>query len=39
MKFITEISIYKIIDINESIKNKEFKDVSEGISKEKGLLI
>ena len=30
-KFIIEISIYKIININESIKNKKFKDVSEKI--------
>ena len=34
----TEISIYKIVDINESIKNKKSKDVNEKISQEKKLL-
>ena len=39
VRFIIEVSIYKIIDINESIKNKEFEDISEEIPKGKRLLI
>ena len=35
MKFIIEISICEIIDINESLKNKEFKSVNKGILKRK----
>ena len=34
-KFIIEISIYEIININESIKNKKFEGVSEEILKKK----
>ena len=38
-KFIIEISIYEIIDINESIKDKEFEVVNKEILKERGFLI
>ena len=34
-----EISIYKIIDINKSVEDKEFEGVDKGISKGKELLI
>ena len=39
MRSVIEISIYEIIDMNESIKDKEFEGVSEKISEGKGLLI
>ena len=42
IRFIIEVSIYEIIDINESIKNlkdKKFKGVNKGILKESGFLI
>ena len=35
IRFIIEVSIYEIIDINELIKNKKFEGVNEGISKKK----
>ena len=38
-KFIIEVSIYEIIDMNKSIKNKEFEGVNNKILKEKRLLI
>ena len=39
MKFIIEVSIYKIIDINKSIKNKKFESVNKEISKKKAFNI
>ena len=36
MKFIFEVLIYKVIDINESIKNKEFKGVNKKNLKKEG---
>ena len=38
MRFITEISVYKVIDMNKSIKNKEFEGVNKKIPKGKELL-
>ena len=38
-RFIIEVLIYEIININESIKNKEFKGVNEKKLKEKRVLI
>ena len=35
MRFIIEISIYEIIDINESIENKEFEGVNEKVPKKR----
>ena len=39
IRSIIEISIYKVIDIDESIKNKNFEDINEKISKKRRLLI
>ena len=39
MGFIIEISIYEVIDMNESIEDKEFEGVNKEISKEKRFLI
>ena len=38
MKFITEISIYEVINTNKLIKNKKFEGVNEGIPKERKFL-
>ena len=35
MKFIIEVSIYEIININKSIEDKEFEDVNKKISKKR----
>ena len=42
MRFVIEILIYEIIDMNESVKNiedKEFESVDERVLKEKRFLI
>ena len=38
MKFMIEVLIYKVIDINQSIKDKKFEGVDERVSKERRLL-
>ena len=39
IKFIIEILIYEVININESIKNKKFENINKEISEKKRFLI